>query len=91
MKYETVLDKCVIVRDTLLSGTDIVLKSNTENIELVTRCAESAEKQIGNKPVDPVRLSSVGVVLANCPCCGTMIDKSDFFCRKCGQKIRWAD
>lgn len=89
MKYETVLDRCVIVRDTLLSGKDIYLNSSTENIEWATMCADSVEKQTGKKPVDPVRLDTVGVVLANCPCCGTMVDKSDFYCRKCGEKISW--
>ena len=47
MKGETVLDRCVIVRDTLLSGTDIHLNSNIENIECATMCAESVEKQTG--------------------------------------------
>lgn len=40
--YE-VLDRCVVIRDTLMSGTDLKLISNKDNIDWITECAEAIE------------------------------------------------
>lgn len=40
--YE-VLDRCIIIRDTLMSGTDLTIVSNKDNIAWITECAEAIE------------------------------------------------
>lgn len=42
---ERAFDRCIIIRDTLLSGSGITLQPTLENIEFITMCAEALEKE----------------------------------------------
>lgn len=43
--YEA-LDRCVIIRDTLMSGTELKVIANMDNIAWITECAEAIEMLI---------------------------------------------
>lgn len=43
MTLEEAMDRCVIIRDTLMS-MDLTIVSNVDNIEWATMCAEAIEK-----------------------------------------------
>lgn len=86
---QKIFDRCVVVRETLLSGADIALKSNIENIDWITECAESVEKQVEKKPVNIIQIKGTEAAIGDCPVCGAAIDKSDLYCCKCGQKLTW--
>ena len=52
MKYEEAMDICVIVRDSLISGSPIQFNATIENIEWITMCAEAIESHIASTVQD---------------------------------------
>ena len=48
MKYEEAMDRCVIVRDSLISGFPMQLNPTIENIEWITMCADAIESHIAS-------------------------------------------
>lgn len=49
MTYEEAMDRCVIIRDTLL-GRDLTITSNADNIEWATMCADGICKSTDENP-----------------------------------------
>lgn len=47
MTDKEALDRCVIIRDTLMSDKELILRPTLKNIEWVTMCAEFIEEKIG--------------------------------------------
>ena len=48
MKYEEAMNRCVIVRDSLISGSPIKFNPTIENIEWITMCADAIESHIAS-------------------------------------------
>ena len=96
MTYEEAMDRCVIIRDTLLS-MDLTIVSNVDNIEWATMCAEAIEKQIPKKPILEADGYADGELVYDtwyCPNCDKSyeVDYDSYdFCPNCGQAIDWSD
>lgn len=89
MKYEEAMDRCIVIRDTLMNGTDLSIVANISNIEWITMCAEAMEKQIPKKVIN-----NTDHECFECPACGRMLiwyyaGKKDHC--KCGQAISWEE
>ena len=89
MNYKEIKDKCEVIRNTLISGSDVQLKSSIENIEWITNCADLADTRLEQKPKE-VMVDSKGLINWACACgvILTSIQKVNF-CSKCGRKIKW--
>ena len=89
MNYKEIMNKCEVIRNTLISGADVQLKSSIENIEWITTCADLADTRLEQKPKEVV-VDSKGLINWACVCGAihTSIQKV-CFCSKCGRKIKW--
>lgn len=97
MTYEETMDRCSIIRDTLISGHSITIEPTLKNIEWVTMCAEAAEKLIPRKP-SPTKAIADMLGKDNplwgegeCPNCEHYIRLPHKYCYKCGQAIDWSE
>lgn len=90
MTYEEAMDRCVIIRDTLL-GRDLTITSNADNIEWATMCAEAIEMQMPKKLQEYELYTEDGELVhyEGCPNCKAILNKSHYFLKvcHCGQKL----
>ena len=93
MTYEETMDRCSIIRDTLIAGHSTTIESTCKNIEWMTMCADAAEKLIPNKPYPTKDVGADEPLWGEgyCPACGHYIRKHDQYCYKCGQAIDWSE
>lgn len=98
MKHEEAMDRCIVIRDTLMSGTDLSIVANISNIEWITMCAEAIEKQIPKKPIEIHEIRSMDnkgnvtceAIYFRCPVCNKSVQiNRGCSNNECRQAIDW--